>query len=296
MKKGSAKSIRTSLKNISDSKQTKFQFITTRFFHERLLYRLAISKFANNFILKGGELLYAIEGFHIRPTMDIDMLANKISNDMEEIKQIFQTICSVKYDDDCVILDTESIETIKILEKDKYSGIRVFINASLDTIRQRLQIDIGFSDIITPAPINLSYPVLLDELETPEIKAYSIETVIAEKFQTMIALGIFNSRMKDFYDVYTLLKNSNINSENLSEAIFQTFKNRNTDFADNQDNHEFFKQSFRKDEKRQAMWKAFLRKTNISENLKFSDVMENILETLQPIYNDLIDRRLEAVC
>ena len=284
MKLGNTMSIRAMLKNIADKEQINFQFIVTRYFHERLLYRIAKSKYASNFILKGGALLYAIEGIHIRPTIDIDMLAKQISNDKEQIKQIFRSICNVKYDADCIIFDTDNIEAEDISKDDKYSGVRVFIGTQFDTIRQRLQIDIGFSDIITPAPVNLIYPTLLHELPKPEIKAYSIETVIAEKFQAMVVLGTFNSRMKDFYDVYILLKNNDIDEINLQVAITNTFAQRNTAFVEN---HELFSQTFYNDKNRQTIWKAFLRKIKHFEDLEFSVVMKSITEKLYPIYNGL---------
>jgi len=282
MKKGNAISIRARLKSISDLENVSFQYLIIRFFHERLLYRIVNSAYAGHFFLKGGALLYAIEGLHIRPTIDIDMLARQISADKEQIKQIFQEICSVKYDDDCVFFDIGSIETTVITEDAKYGGVRVMLVARLDTIRQRLQIDIGFGDVITPAPVLLTYPVLLDELAKPEIKAYSIETVIAEKFQAMIALGTFNSRMKDFFDVYILLNHNDINNINLKEAIYQTFKNRNTDFVKE---HELFSENFCKN--RQVLWNAFLRKMKISDNMAFETVLKSILERLYPIYCEL---------
>jgi len=281
MKKGSVKSIRATLKNIADREKIDFQILIIRYLHERLLYRLANSEYVNNFILKGGLLLYAIEGLHIRPTMDIDMLARQISNNREIITQIFRAICNIKYEDDCVIFDTKSIEITDIAKDAKYHGVRILIDARLDTIRQRLQIDIGFGDVIIPAPVKIQYPVLLDELEKPQINAYSIETVIAEKFHAMIVLGSFNSRMKDFYDAYILLKNNEINNANLREAILQTFKNRETEFTDNP---ELFTTSFFEDKNRKIMWKAFLRKTKVSEELDFSSIVKNILERLQPIY------------
>jgi len=281
MKKGSPTSIKTALKKIADSLNAKYQNITTCYFQERLLYRLTNSEYSKNFFLKGGVLLYVFEGINCRPTMDIDMLAKQIPNDKQKIKQIFQEICGVKYDDDCVIFDTGSILTTDIAEDAKYTGIRVLIDVRLDTIKQRLQIDIGFSDVITPAPVKLTYPVLLNDLEKPEINAYSIETVIAEKFQAMIKLGVFNSRMKDFYDVYILLKNNQIGDERLKEAIFQTFKNRKTNFTKD---HELFIDNFHQNPTRQIMWNAFLRKMNIDENLNFPFVVKTILNRLQPIY------------
>ncbi|MDR1161997.1 MAG: nucleotidyl transferase AbiEii/AbiGii toxin family protein, partial [Tannerellaceae bacterium] len=203
MKKGNVKSIRAVLKNISDKERIDFQLIVIRYLHERFLYRVSVSAYAKHFFLKGGILLFAIKGLHIRPTVDIDMLAIQLSNDKEQLHRIFQTICSIEYDDDCVIFNIDSIKTEDIAADAKYSGVRILIDAGLDTIRQQLQIDIGFSDVITPAPVNLVYPTLLSELAQPfQIGAYSIETVVAEKFHAMIALGVFNSRMKDFYDVY----------------------------------------------------------------------------------------------
>ena len=284
MRKGNAISIKTILKNISHAEDVKYQYIITRYFHERLLYRIVNSEYSNNFILKGGALLYAINGLHVRPTVDIDMLARQIRNEREQIKQIFRAVCSLEYHDDCVVFDTERIETMSIAEDDKYSGVRVTIEAGLDTIKQRLQIDIGFSDIITPAPVTLIYPVLIDELANPIIQACTIETVMAEKFHAMIILGNFNSRMKDFYDVYILLKNNKIEEKILREAVLQTFNNRNTGFFEDQ---ELFNESFYENQNRQTMWHAFLRKMNINCVFDFPITVKTILDRLQPIYNEL---------
>ena len=282
MKRGSAKSIRAILKNIADREKIDFQLVVIRYLHERLLYRLSLSEYRLKFILKGGNLLYAIEGLHIRPTTDIDILAKHITNDKETLKNIFKDICSVEYNDDCVVFDALNIVVSDIAEEKKYSGVRLLINTLFDTIKQTIQIDIGFGDTITPAPLPLLYPTLLTGLNPPDIMTYSIETVIAEKFHAMILNSVFNSRMKDFYDVYILLKNNRINNENLQEAILQTFRCRETDFIEN---HELFTSSFHEDKNRQTMWKAFLRKMKISENLEFPFIVKNILEQLQPIYN-----------
>jgi predicted nucleotidyltransferase component of viral defense system len=289
MKLGNPISIRTALKNISDRENIDFQTIATRYLHERLLFRVASSNFAQNFFLKGGALFYAFEGLHARPTLDIDFLAKQIDNDKENLKTIFTKICEIEYADDCVLFNKNTIEVFDIDEDAKYSGVRVLLNASFDSIKQRLQIDIGFSDIITPEPVHLTYPTLLNELKNPEIRAYSIETVIAEKFHAMFTLGTLNSRMKDFYDVYILLKNNKIENANLQDSISQTFKNRNTDFTDD---HEIFSTLFYENKNRQAMWKAFLRKMKIFENLEFPSVVKTILERLQPIYNELLKSKI----
>ena len=281
---GSPTSVRAVLMNLSQKEGLPFQQVITRYLHERLLYRLSMSIYKQNFILKGGNLLYALEGLHIRPTMDIDMLAMKIADNKETLKNIFMSICSVQYDDDCVIFDVLNIAVSDIAEEKKYSGVRLLINVQFGTIKQTIQIDIGFGDIVTPAPLLLSYPTLLHELNTPELMAYSIETVIAEKFHAMIALGVFNSRMKDFYDVYMLFNNNKIETNNLQLAILQTFRQRDTVFVEN---HPFFIDEFYENQNRQTMWKAFLRKIKHPENLDFSIVVKSITERLYPIYLEL---------
>ncbi|MCL2074731.1 MAG: nucleotidyl transferase AbiEii/AbiGii toxin family protein [Marinilabiliaceae bacterium] len=284
MIKGNAKSIRAMLKNIADCEKINFQIVLVRYLHERLLYRVANSQNASNFILKGGLLMYAIEGLHIRPTTDIDMSAKQISNDKENLKNVFIDICNVKYDDDCVVFDPSNITVLDIAEEMKYSGVRLLIKTLFDTIKQTVQIDIGFGDIIVPAPVLISFPVLLQELNPPKILAYPIETVIAEKFSVMITRGIFNSRMKDFYDVYILLKENQINDENLRAAIMQTFMNRKTGF---EESHPLFNETFRVAPSRQIMWKAFLRKMKVYDALEFPFVVKTILERLQPIYYEI---------
>jgi len=217
MKQGNSMSIRAVLLNLSKQENLTFQQVATRYLHERLLYRVSLSEYKSNFILKGGNLMYAIEGLHVRPTMDIDMLAKNIDNDKENLKNIFKKICEISYDNDCVRFNSDSIVVSDIAETKKYSGVRLLIDTQFDTVKQSIQIDIGFGDVITPSATALTYPVLLNELESPVIMAYSVETVIAEKFEAMIQLGELNSRMKDFYDIYILLKNNRMDNNILTQ-------------------------------------------------------------------------------
>ena len=173
-----------------------------------------------------------------------------------------------------------SMETEDIALNKAYHGIRLIFVARLDSIRQTMKIDIGFGDIIIPAAQSLSYPVLIRDLPVPDILAYSLETVVAEKFHAMIDLAESNSRMKDFYDVYILLKNNEIDNVNLQEAILQTFKRRNTIFTEN---HPLFSEDFVKDPSRIFRWKHFLKKIN-APDWEFPHIVKNILERLQPIY------------
>lgn len=278
-----SKSIRAKIKNIADANNLDFQSCVTRFLHERLLYRLSVSEYKNALILKGGNLIYSFFQLKARPTIDVDLLGIELKNDTDECKKVFQSILSI-YCDDTIWFDTDNIVAEIFSEQNRYHGVRLTIKAGFDTIKQQLQIDIGFGDAITPKPVKLHYPSLLYQFPESELLAYTKETVIAEKFQAMIFLADFNSRMKDFFDVYTILKMGNYNSDNLTNAIKVTFKNRNTNF---QENHILFSEQFSADKNRIKMWEAFLKKINFNTNLQFKDVIKTITEVLKPIWDTL---------
>ena len=270
--KNRAASLRARLLNLAKKENIDFQLIITRFLHERLLYRLSLSDFSNQFILKGGSFIYAIQGIKTRPTLDIDLLGQQIPNDLETLCATFRAICRIESDDE-VLFYPESVEGEIVTQQDNYNGVRLFLESKFGTIWQRLQIDIGFGDVITPASKELEYPVLLDDLQVPFIQAYSKETVIAEKFQAMIELSLANSRMKDFYDVYMLLLAEDIDSKVLRDAIIATFNNRQTYYTEN---HALFTAEFVTNTQRQRNWAAFLRKINKAQHFTFDVVMKLI--------------------
>ena len=278
--KKSAKSIRAKLLNVSKTENLSFQLIVIRYFQERLLYRLSLSRYKDTFCLKGGVLLYLFEEHKSRPTMDIDFLASNTLNETGNLKIVFTEICQIDYKDDAVAFDYEKIETSEIIKQGNYNGIRVKVTGKLDTIKQNIQIDIGFGDKVYPKPILVKYPVML-EMEKPEIYVYSIYSTIAEKFEAMIQLSEANSRMKDFYDIYTLLKNNDIDKQELENAINLTFETRKTIISKE---HSLFKNYFHEDKNRISQWKSFLRKTKIINEVEFKAVMQVIKTELEPIY------------
>lgn len=282
MNKGA--SIRAKLSNIAKSEGIVFQTLIYRFLHERFLYRLSQSEYKNNFFLKGGVLLYAISNEITRPTKDVDFLGSGVPNDLEEIKNAFIEICLVK-DDDSVWFNIETITTETIKEDDKYEGVRLFIEAGFDTIKQKIQVDVGFGDVIVPQPQEIEYPLLLIDEKSVFINAYSKESIIAEKFHAMIELSFLNSRMKDFYDVYFLLQSKDINKIILTESICTTFNNRETNFTNN---HSFFSTLFSDDVRLTNSWKLFLKKNKLNESLEFKDVVYYLVQEIQPIWTDLI--------
>lgn len=192
------KSVRARLLNLAQKEKYDYQLLLVRYIQERLLYRLSQSRFKHCFFLKGGALLYAYERLKARPTLDIDFLADRINRDKNYIKIVFQEICSLECQEDGVFFGTDTLEAKEITINKEYHGVSVTVIAHLDSIKQFISIDIGFGDVIVPKAMSLDYPMLLDEILEVNVMAYSLETVVAEKFQAMISLAGANSRMKDF--------------------------------------------------------------------------------------------------
>ncbi len=278
------KSIRTKLLNVAKKEDVFYQTVLTRYFQERLLYRMSQTRFRRNFYLKGGALLYAFERFAARPTLDIDFLGHDISNEGAAIIAAFREICSVPYEEDGIVFDTEHMTAQNITEFKDYHGIRLSIPVKMDTISQVLTMDIGFGDVVTPSPVNLEYPLLLEHLPVPNILAYSIETVIAEKMHAVIDLADQSSRMKDYYDLYNLLSKEKYDTDTLQEAIIKTFENRHTSYDANT---MFFRRDFADNSQMQVRWKAFLRKITNEADTSFPEVVTYIQDALRPYWEKM---------
>lgn len=278
------KSVRDRLLAVSKNNRVPYQTLLTRYFQERLLYRISQTQYKERFLLKGGALLFALEKFSARPTLDIDFLGRNISNDGVIIKKAFLEICSVNYPEDGVSFDINNITYKNITEFKDYHGIRLSVPVKMDTISQTLSMDIGFGDVVTPSPVDLEYPCLLDSLATPDIKAYSIETVIAEKMQAIIDLGYENSRLKDFYDLYKIMKEGNYDRNVLQDAVTNTFNNRHTEYREDAD---FFNDNFGNDNRLQTRWKAFLKRIKCKEELRFDEVISYLQKELIPYWKSL---------
>jgi predicted nucleotidyltransferase component of viral defense system len=278
-------SVRARLLNIAKEEKLNFDFILLMFMQERLLYRLSISEYRDQFVLKGGLLILSTLNIKTRPTRDIDFLAQNVSNDLEKIQQIFSQISQIQINDG-VSYDKDSIEVEKITEGADYDGVRIKITGFIGNARKNLQLDLGFGDVIIPGEVNMEYPGLLD-FEIPRVKAYSIESVIAEKFEAMLSLSVINSRMKDFYDVFTLSKSQSFEGETLSQAIAATLKNRGTVVEEEQ---VIFNEDFAQDESRNRLWQGYLRKIG-KESINFNLVMGRIKRFLEPVYISILENR-----
>lgn len=274
----SAVSVKDRLKNLAKEDGRTMQDELVTYGLERAIYRLSISEYAERFTLKGGIFLYALfDGNFARATMDIDLLAQHISNDAEEMKKVFQDIFSIECDD-ALQFDLESLDVINITEFKEYHGVNVSIMGYLDRTRVSVSIDIGFGDVVYPERMRMTFPVLLD-MDAPEVYAYSIYSVIAEKFEAFVSLGLANGRYKDFYDIYVLSANYDLNGNELKNAIVETFMHRETTF----DDIVAFEPDFIEDTVRQGRWNAFIKKKKAMMKIEFEEAIEQSKKLLLPI-------------
>jgi len=277
-------SIRAKLKNIADKERKPFDFILMLYLVERLLFRLSLSRYNEQFVLKGGLLLYLILNEKARATKDIDLLAKETASNLDALRDIFVDISSIP-SDDAVIYDINSITTERIKEDANYEGVRIKIIAHLGNMRKSLQFDIGFGDIVVPRPEILEYPTLLD-MAKPIIKAYSKESVIAEKFEAMLYLAELNNRMKDFYDIYSLCNTFEFDGRVLYEAILQTITRRGTHTPNEPT---VFDRELANSVDKATQWGAFKRRTGVGDSVEFPEVTEMIGVFLKPLYECIIN-------
>lgn len=219
-------SVRARLLARSRAESSDYQILLTRYALERLLYRLSVSAHHDRFILKGALLFVTWLPDPFRPTRDLDLLGYG-SSTPEALADTFKAICSTPVPDDGVTFDVAGITAAPIREDIEYGGVRVRTQAIIDGARIPIQVDIGFGDVITPGPVEIDYPALLDS-PAPHLRAYPVETVIAEKFNAMVTLGIANSRLKDFYDLWLISRTFELDQAALFAAVQRTFERRET--------------------------------------------------------------------
>ena len=275
-------SIKARLKNRAIKENRTFQEILTIYGLERMLYRLSISQYTNHYVLKGGILLYAMyKGKYMRGTADVDLLGQFLSNDLDTIKNSFIEIFNVPFEEDGISFDISSLKATRIAEFKKYPGINISIDAYLSKTKLSVQIDIGFGDVVYPKIKAIDYPTLLD-LPSPNILAYSKESIIAEKLHAIVTLGYANTRMKDFYDIYVLLNTYDFDRDTLKEAISETFENRNTSF----NQISAFEDDFASDPYRKGIWSSFMKAKKISLKVEPDEIIDSLKKFLIPVLED----------
>jgi len=260
MNKDIAASVRARLLNVAKAQGVDFNQVLVRFALERILYRLSQSAYADHFLLKGALLFTLWYDMPHRTTRDADLLGFGDS-DIESIAQTFRDIASVEVEDG-ITFDPVSVSVEEIRKDAGYAGARVLITGEIAKARCKTQIDIGFGDAVTPGPVHAVYPVLIDDLPAPRLRTYPVYTVVSEKLHAIALLGMTNSRLKDYLDLWVLLDRESLNSHTLARAISATFVRRGmtvpvalplglTD-------------EFATDPSRQAMWLSFLKKNQLA--------------------------------
>lgn len=253
-------SVRQRLLNLARAEGEEYQLVLSRYARERFLYRLAQSEHRDRFVLKGAMLFLVWQGELHRVTRDLDLLGYGTAEE-DALCEVARGICTVSVPDDGVTFETESVKAERIRGGQEYEGIRVRVTSRLGSAVVPLQVDVGFGDAVTPAARIEMFPTLLD-FEAPQVRVYPRETVVAEKFQAMVQLGIANSRMKDYYDLAYLAGAFTFDGDTLRQAIQRTFERRRTLLP--VEPPVALSKSFAADAAKQRQWRAFLKKSRLS--------------------------------
>lgn len=274
-----AASVRQQLLNQARDKGDDFNLVLTRYALERLLYRLTRSQYADQFVLKGAMLFAVWANRVYRPTRDLDLLGYGDSS-QQTLTKVFQEICLTDAEPDGLVFNANSVRINEIREDQEYGGCRVQLVAYLANAQINLQIDIGFGDVVRPEAERIDYPTLLD-FPAPRVWAYPREAVVAEKLQAIVALGMANTRMKDFYDLWVIASQFSFSGPSLVEAIKATFARRGTQIPS--EVPIALSEAFSQDPGKTTQWRAFLRRSGLEESgAEFSQVIAELRTFLIP--------------
>jgi len=282
-----AASVHQRLLNHARSEGRPFNEVLQYFALERFLYRLGRSPQRGQFVLKGALMFTVWQSPFSRPTRDIDLLGS-LDNSVEHAVSAVRAICQEPAPKDGLRFDAKSIVGERIIEAANYAGVRVRFTAYLGTARIPMQIDIGFGDPLVPGPSLIRLPTILD-FPPPELQGYSRESAIAEKYQIMVYLGEVNSRVKDFYDIWSLATHFDFDGSVLARAIRETFRWRQTDISLDP---VALSDSFAQDREKQAQWVAFIRRLRLEDAPATLREAAQVISTfLQPVIRALSEGR-----
>ena len=274
-----ASSIRVNLAALARARGDDMQFVLIRYANERLLARLAASPHASRFVLKGAALFTVWTGHPHRATKDIDFLGTGES-DIGGLKKVFIDVVSTDIGADGVVFDANTVDVSSIRDQQAYGGVRVELLARIATAKIKLQVDVGFGDAVTPAAKIAAFPTLLDG-PAPRLRMYPRETVVAEKLEAIVQLGMANSRMKDFYDLAVLAKLFDFDGALLTRAVRATFERRKTTLPVKLPIA--LTSAFMTDALKQSQWAGFVRKAGIKDAAALSEVVSAIVKFVQPV-------------
>lgn len=278
-KRDLAASVKARLLNLARERSEQLQGILVRFAIERLLYRLSQSPYADAFVLKGAMLASTWEGGAYRLTKDLD-LQGRDDSSPEVLADVFRRVVRTPVEPDGLAFDAESVAAEAIIEEAQSPGVRLHLVASLGKARIRLQVDIGFGDPITPGPVALKFPSML-EFPSPTLRAYPVETVVAEKFESLVRLGMRTSRIKDFYDLWYIATHFSFEGAILQRATQATFRARGTPLP--AEPPIGLTDVFEADGSKQTLWKAFAGRAGIASPGSLAEVLPVLRGFLLPV-------------
>jgi len=277
--KNIAASIRARLLNVAKITGRDFDAVLLQYFQERFLYRLSVSPYRQQLILKGALLFLAYEMSLLRTTRDIDFLGSATSNDLDETRGIIRAIARIDCADG-VAFDDNSVTVERITEDADYHGVRVKLEARMTSARKVLQLDIGFGDVVIAGPVEMDFPVLLDDQQRPHLVVYSRESAIAEKFEALVSLNLLTSRMKDIYDILHLAEREIFSLATLRQALMATFSRRLTLI---EDRRLVFSPEFAANKDKAAQWNAFLRRSRLELLHTIAEAMARLEAFMEPV-------------
>lgn len=274
-----AASVRARLLNVAKKSGRDFDAVLLQYLQERFLYRLSLSRFRRHLILKGALLFLAYDMSLLRPTRDIDFLGCSTSNDLEEVRDIVTEIARIELADG-IRFNIESVSVERIKEDADYEGVRVKLEARLTAAKKVLQLDIGFGDVVVAGPMDMDFPVLLEDQPRPNLLVYSRESAIAEKFEALVSLNLLTSRMKDIYDILHLAERETFSIDTLREAITATFARRSTRL---EDRYMIFSNEFALNREKSDQWNAFLRRSRLQSSLTVAEAIDRLKSFIEPV-------------
>ncbi len=277
--KDRASSVRARLLNVAKQSERDFDAVLLQYLQERFLYRLSITPYRRHLILKGALLFLAYDMSLLRPTRDIDFLGTATSNDLDEMRGIVAEIARINLDDG-VHFKYASVAVERIKEDADYEGVRVKLEARLTAAKKLLQLDIGFGDVLVAGPVEMDFPVLLEDQPAPNLLVYSRESAIAEKFEALVSLNLLSSRMKDIYDILYLAERETFSLSILREAITATFARRLTRIGDR---YLVFSTEFTANKDKDAQWNAFLRRSRLTSFKTIAEAMDRLETFVEPV-------------
>ena len=282
-----AASVRARLLNIAKSSGRDFDAVLLQYMQERFLYRISQSAYRQSLILKGALLFMAYDISLLRPTRDMDFLGSAASNDLGAMSNIIADIARIDLNDGVKFL-AETVNAERIAEDAAYEGVRVRLVARLEAVKKVLQLDIGFGDIIVPGPVEMDFPVLLDDQPIPSLMVYSRESAIAEKFEALVSLSLLTSRMKDIYDILYLAEREIFIMSTLREAVMATFERRSTEL---EDRSVLFSKDFTDNRDKTEQWRAFLRRSRLESSLTITDAMARLKLFMEPVCSGKVENK-----